>query len=303
MIKFRFLIFPLILLVATVAGAFQGTASAVGNSNVYFQPNGLTVVGSTYSVQVRVNTDGSTADAVEADFTYPTSILSYTSYDLTGSPFGVFASVTGGSGSVSIQLGDTPPYVTGDVLVATVTFNVVGQGSSNLTFQNSSQLLNSGVDFLANKTNLAINAVIPIYRLANWITHERLFTVSAAERDNAVAHIPGWVSEGVAFKAATSTTPGSFPVYRLANWITHERLFTVSPAERDNAVAHIPGWVSEGTSFYAMPSGTSGAVPVFRLANWITHERLFTVSPAERDNAVAHIPGWVSEGVAFYIYP
>jgi hypothetical protein len=40
---------------------------------------------------------------------------------------------------------------------------------------------------------------MPVYRLANWKTHERLFTTSVGERNYAVAHYDGWVSEGIAF--------------------------------------------------------------------------------------------------------
>jgi hypothetical protein len=288
---------PLTLLIFT---PLSGAVKAAGNSNMYFAPAGIMVNGSSFSVQVRVNTDGSTADAVEADFTYPTSTLSYTSTSLAGSAFDVNASVTGGGGSVSLQLGSTTG-VTGDALVGTVTFSVLAQSSAVLSFQNSSLLLHSGSNFLVTKTN--IQTLIPIYRLANWITHERLFTLNSAERDNAVAHIPGWVYEGVAFNAVPSTTTGVVPVYRLANWITHERLFTINASERDNAVAHLPGWVYEGVAFYTFPSSVTGSVPVYRLANWITHERLFTINASERDNAVAHLPGWVYEGVAFYISP
>ncbi|MDB5178150.1 MAG: polysaccharide deacetylase family protein [Patescibacteria group bacterium] len=146
----------------------------------------------------------------------------------------------------------------------------------------------------------AATSTVPVYRLANFMTHERLFTTNAAERDNAVQHLAGWVSEGTAFDSVQASEPQAVPVYRLANWMTHERLFTTSAAERDNAAQHLAGWVSEGTAFYTVPAANTSAVPVYRLANWMTHERLFTTNAAERDNAVQHLSGWVSEGTAFY---
>jgi hypothetical protein len=119
--KAKILFSTIILAVAALVSPLSGGASAAGAS-LYFVPTNLIVSGSTYSVQVRVNTGGTAADAVEADFTYPTSLLTYNNTDLSSSAFSVTASSTGGGGSVSIQLGATPPYVTGDALVATVNF-------------------------------------------------------------------------------------------------------------------------------------------------------------------------------------
>jgi Tol biopolymer transport system component len=140
-----------------------------------------------------------------------------------------------------------------------------------------------------------------IYRLANWQTKERLFTLNKYEALLLNYSQGGWVLEGPAFNTQDAGESGATPIYRLANWKTHERLFTSSPDERDYALAHYEGWVSEGTAFYASPTQATGMAPIYRLANWKTHERLFTASSAERDYAVAHYDGWVSEGVAFYV--
>jgi hypothetical protein len=184
--------------------ALSGVTHAA-TSSLYFKPIGMMANGSSYSVQVRANTGGLTADTVQADFTYPTSVLTFTSITPASEPFEVETSGTaGGGGSVSIQRGSTND-VTGDILVATVTFQVVAQGTADLSFQNGSTIMSSGVDFLDSKIDLhavGVNGPLQsVHRLANWITHERLFTTSAHERDNAVANIPGWVYEGVAFSA------------------------------------------------------------------------------------------------------
>jgi hypothetical protein len=84
-----------------------------------------------------------------------------------------------------------------------------------------------------------------VYRLANWKTHERLFTTDW----NEVSYIKdknGWVYEGVAFYADSS----GISVYRMANWMTHERLFTTDANERD-VIRDKNGWVYEGVAFYA----------------------------------------------------
>jgi hypothetical protein len=242
--------------------------SAAGVPNIYLKPTSMMVNGSTFTVQIRVNTNGNQADTVEADFTYPAGILTLNSISTApagptqASPFNTNASTSFGGGSASIQRGTTlnsPPsaWFNGDGLLATLSFSVTSVGTADLVWQNTSQVFKGGVDLLASTTDLhAIGIPGPlqnVYRLANWITHERLFTTSAKERDNAVAKIPGWVYEGVAFYAPPSSATGSVPIYRLANWITHERQFTTSAAERDHAVAKIPGWVYEGVAFYAAP--------------------------------------------------
>jgi hypothetical protein len=86
---------------------------------------------------------------------------------------------------------------------------------------------------------------IPVYRLANWQTHERLFTTDWNEVQT-IKDKNGWVYEGTAFYASYSGTP----VYRMANWKTHERLFTTDWNEVQ-AIKDKNGWVYEGTAFYA----------------------------------------------------
>ncbi len=84
----------------------------------------------------------------------------------------------------------------------------------------------------------------PVYRMANFISKERLFTLSAAERDS-IKGRNGWVYEGVAFSVPREN---GIPVYRLANYITKERLFTMNAGERDSIKGR-NGWVYEGVAF------------------------------------------------------
>ncbi len=137
-----------------------------------------------------------------------------------------------------------------------------------------------------------------VYRMANWITHERFFTPDANEVLAAQRNYQGWVYEGVGFRAAKAGSSDSQPLYRLANYITHERLLTANQAEIGYAQTHYPGWVYEGIAFYATSCG-SGSEPVYRAANWITHERLFTPNHAEVIAAQQNYRGWVDEGVGF----
>jgi hypothetical protein len=143
----------------------------------------------------------------------------------------------------------------------------------------------------ADQTYTWLKQRLMVYRLANWKTHERLFTTDGNEVD-AIDGKDGWVYENIAFSVYDQV--GGTAVYRMANWKTHERLFTTDW----NEVSYIKdknGWVYEGVAFYADSSGIS----VYRMANWMTHERLFTTDANERD-VIRDKNGWVYEGVAFY---
>lgn len=144
-------------------------------------------------------------------------------------------------------------------------------------------------------SSIRVNHIVtgnPVYRMANWKTHERLFTTDWNEAINNDG-MNGWVYENIAFKTPESAGTG-IPVYRLANWQTHERLFTTDWNEVQT-IKDKNGWVHEGTAFYASYSGT----PVYRMANWKTHERLFTTDWNEVQ-AIKDKNGWVYEGTAFY---
>lgn len=138
-----------------------------------------------------------------------------------------------------------------------------------------------------------------LYRLANWKTHERLFTTNPYEVLSATKGDSGWVYEGVSSKVYNNVGANRVPVYRLANWITHERLFTTDQAEANHATQNLAGWVYEGIAFYASTNTSDPAM--YRMANWKTHERLFTTDLGEVNHAVSNYEGWVYEGKAFYV--
>ena len=165
---------------------------------MYFQANTVMASGSDFSVQVRVNTCSALAftNAVEADFTYPINTLTYVATYTAKSDFDINASTNGGSGSVNIGRG-TSSRRTGDLLVATITFDVIGSGSPIHAIQNTSALADAttSMDILGQKINGTFTSIVgplvPVYRMSNSITHERLFTTSLNERDNALSHYPG----------------------------------------------------------------------------------------------------------------
>jgi hypothetical protein len=239
----------LALAIATISIFHAPSAHATGNSALYFHQLKSMVVGSTYTVQVRAYSAGTNVNAVEADFTYPTSMLTYSSIDTSSSSFDINASSTGGSGSVAIGLGSTTG-VNGDLLVANITFNVVAVGTADLTFQNSSVLLASSnnantLGTLSNASFISRGAAsTPVYRLSR--SGNYLFTTSTAERDAAISSY-GYSNEGIGFYGYTNTDTGLSPVYRVSK--NGNYLFTTSTAERDAAISSY-GYSNEGIGFY-----------------------------------------------------
>lgn len=129
-----------IVAAVTAAVALAGTVGAAGNTNMYVKQLSPMVVGSTFTIQIRLNTGGDHINAVESDFTYNQSVLTFSSIDSAAqSAFEINASATGGSGTVSIARGTlTSGGASGDIKVADVTFNVTGSGTSSISFQGSS---------------------------------------------------------------------------------------------------------------------------------------------------------------------
>jgi hypothetical protein len=115
--------------------------SAQGTNSIYISPpSGNYSVGSSFVATIRVNTTD-TINAVAADLTYSAN-LQYVSIDGSGSAFGIDASSSGGSGSVSISRANISA-VSGDQLVAKVTFRAVSAGTGTIGMAGSSQALSS----------------------------------------------------------------------------------------------------------------------------------------------------------------
>jgi hypothetical protein len=296
-----------VLLVAVIIVATPGRAAAISTS-LYFA-KGSATSGTDLYVEVRENSSTQPVNAVEADFTYPTSQLTYVGTNNTGTGFEVTASETGGSGSVSIQLGTVTPK-TGDQLVATVHFTVAAAGVTNLNFQNSSLLLNAGINMLSQKNNAKFFGIagpmVPVYRMFNTINNDRLLTMDSNEYNYWLARpTSGWRDEGVAFYLLTSSATNASPIFRFWNSINNDRLLTMDANERAYWDAHpTSGWHDEGVAFYAMPSSSAGLTPVYRMFNTINKDRLLTMDANEYSFWLAHpTSGWRDEGVSFYASP
>lgn len=99
-------------------------------------PGGSYSNGATVTITIRENSYSTPVNAVQANLTYPAAQLQFQSISAGAgtSPFTTVLQSTGGSGSVQIGVGLLGNSVTGDAVVATVTFTVIGTGTAPIQF-------------------------------------------------------------------------------------------------------------------------------------------------------------------------
>jgi Repeat of unknown function (DUF5648) len=103
----------------------------------------------------------------------------------------------------------------------------------------------------------------PVYRLRSSTTIDHFYTMSAAERQNAIAQ-DGYVDEGIACYAYPNAVAGSIPLFRAYNPRSGDHFYTTSAAERDNAVNNL-GYQNEGTAANVLANPGAGTSPLLRL--------------------------------------
>ena len=111
---------------------------------IYLSPETRTLaINTTFTVQVRENSSTTSVNAVQANISYPASLVDFVSIDATGSAFPTEAQSSGGNGQVNIArgvIGDA----TGDQLVATITFRTkTTGGAANMAFTSGTALVSS----------------------------------------------------------------------------------------------------------------------------------------------------------------
>jgi hypothetical protein len=140
---------PLLMGVFAIALAVAGyfiifSKAAPPPPTIYLNPASVVLgANGTFTVDVRENSSTTTVNAVQANFSYPTTLLTFVSIDTTGTAFSVQAENTGGSGLVKLGRGTTTP-VTGDQLIGKVTFQAGATGgAANLAFVSGTALVNA----------------------------------------------------------------------------------------------------------------------------------------------------------------
>nr|MBP7834695.1 hypothetical protein [Candidatus Saccharibacteria bacterium] len=130
------------------------TSSSKPAPSVYVSPFNKTIQpGQTFTVEVRTNSGNTNVNAVNAEFTYPTNLVDFVSFDYTGSAYGIAAVSSGTNGKVVMaraQIGG----ISGDQLVGKATFKAkTTGGNAKLSFLPATSLLES-----TNNTNILPSA-------------------------------------------------------------------------------------------------------------------------------------------------
>jgi hypothetical protein len=115
---------------------------AAGTATLSLTPaTGTFSQGDTVSVNIYEDSGGDTVNAVQANFSYPSSLLSFVGIT-DSSAFGVVAQNSVSGGNAQIARGATTA-VSGNQLVATVRFTALAGGNVNLSFTGSSAVIRS----------------------------------------------------------------------------------------------------------------------------------------------------------------
>jgi hypothetical protein len=138
--------------VAALIPALTGTAYAAA-ATLYLTPSTSSVAkGDSVTISVRENSGSESVNAVQANFSYPASLLQYVSTS-NSSAFSIVAQTSAGSGSVKLARGALPA-VSGTQVVASVTFKALASsGTAALTFTKGSSVVSA-----TSNTNIMTNA-------------------------------------------------------------------------------------------------------------------------------------------------
>jgi hypothetical protein len=200
-------------------------------ATLYMSPaSGTALQGNTLTLDIRENSGTEPVNAVQANFTYPASLLRFNSI-ASSSAFDIAAQSSGGSGLVKIARGASTP-VSGDQSVATVSFTVVADtGTATLAYSSGSMVVssNTNADITTSSPGASFtlglvpgasaqNAKITKSTLTRTVDSMDVFYRSGTninERYWSVAH--GWNANSWALSAAgmpavAARTPGNMDV-------------------------------------------------------------------------------------------
>lgn len=137
----------ILLFIATAFFIFRHSKSvmAAANSTVYFSPATVSVNnGSTFALDARLNPGTNQVIGVELHISYDPSRVHITSFTKNNSALGaeiiapIYDNSTGKAEMTYFtSFSATPPIITTDSSVATINFQAVGEGSSNISYDAS----------------------------------------------------------------------------------------------------------------------------------------------------------------------
>ena len=127
---------------STASNSVTPSASITGK--IYLAPaSGPYNIGDTVVITVREDSIATPINSVQANITYPASMLQYVSTNINATTFPAGFPPSQTSGSVTIPAGTLSTDPTGDQAVADVTFTVIAAGTANVTITNTSALYRS----------------------------------------------------------------------------------------------------------------------------------------------------------------
>jgi len=132
------------------------TSDPIAQSDLMLSPSASSVTtGQTFTVDVRVNSNGQTVNGVQTNITYPIALLGVNSIDSATGAFDVKAQQTDdGNGTITLAYGAFTPQSGSDLHVATISFFAKAPGSASVIFQNPTITSNiSNKDVLKNVVN------------------------------------------------------------------------------------------------------------------------------------------------------
>lgn len=137
----RFTISLTVFLFLFVAGVFLAPSKASAATLNFSPSSGTYGRGSTLKVNINVNTGGEGVNAVQANFSYPTDKLQFSSISTGGSALSIIAEKSAGGGFVKVAGGNPSPF-SGSKFIAAIYFKVLASsGSASLSFAQDSAVV------------------------------------------------------------------------------------------------------------------------------------------------------------------
>jgi hypothetical protein len=219
---------PILMAVFAVALAVAGyfiifSKAAPPPPTVYLNPASVVIgANGTFTVDVRENSSTTAVNAVQANFSYPTGLLTFVSIDTTGTAFSVQAENTGGSGQVRLGRGTTTA-VTGDQLIGKVTFQAGATGgAATLAFVSGTALVSSttnqdilgslaatgGGTYTIDTAAPTVNVTAPANNATLSLGSTPPITATASDTDSSITKVEIYIDG--ALKTTLTTSPYNY---------------------------------------------------------------------------------------------
>jgi hypothetical protein len=157
----------LIALLCAVVVAITGYAvlqlsKAATPGTINLSPTSVSVTnGQSFNIAVRINSDQS-MNAVDAHILYPSNLLDVVTIDTNGSAFPNSAQQSTSAGSIKIgRYSAANTSVTGNQLIATITFKTKAAGSGQVTVASDSAISSDGNEIYGGSTPSTISIAAP----------------------------------------------------------------------------------------------------------------------------------------------